>query len=74
MRVDIFFTCGKQLHDCFIDYWDNQTNSTPPLFIVVSVSRHESERSWICVLVVSILPFLIHCGTVRRSVVCFLFY
>jgi len=68
VRVDIFFTCGKQFHDRFMDYWENKTNSTPPLFIAVPVSSHDSERSWVCVLVESILPFLIHCGTVQRSV------
>ena len=32
------------------------SNCNPPLFIEVSVSRHESERSCIYVLGVSILP------------------
>jgi len=32
------------------------TTLTPPLFIEVPVASHESERSCICVLGVSVLP------------------
>jgi hypothetical protein len=37
------------------DVWVHRTNLTPPLSTEVSVLSHESERSRICVLEVSIL-------------------
>ena len=62
-RVDILLTCGKHLHDRIIslrgeiwtgEVWAHKTNLTPPHFIEVSVLQ-ESQRSYICVLRLSVL-------------------
>jgi hypothetical protein len=59
IRVCILFTCGKHLYDGIIslrvEVWAHETSFTPPLFIEVPVLSQEIERSYTCVLDVSIL-------------------
>ena len=59
-RVDHLLWCGKHLHHRIISVrggvWAHKTSFTPQLFIEVPASSQESERSYIFVLWISILP------------------
>ena len=59
VRVGILFTCGKHLYDPIIslrkEILVHIISLTLPLFIEVTLPSQESERSYICVLRVSIL-------------------
>jgi hypothetical protein len=50
----------KRVHDRIISLrgkvWAHTTRFTPPFFIEVPVSNQEDERSYICELVISIVP------------------
>jgi len=48
--------CMTSIMSLRVDVRAHKASLTPPLFIEVSVPSQESERSCICVLVVSILP------------------
>ena len=60
MKIGIFLTCGKYLHDRIISLrvkiWAHKTSAFPGLFIDMHVPTQECERSCICILGVSILP------------------
>ena len=59
VRVGILFACGRHLYDPIISLRQeilvHKISLTLPLFIEVTLPSQESERSYICVLRVSIL-------------------
>jgi len=63
MRVGILLICGKHFDDLIFsligDVRAHETNLTQPFLIAFHVPRQENERSFICVLRVSILSLFL---------------
>jgi hypothetical protein len=74
VRVGILLTCGKHLHEQIFSQrgqvWaQTKTSLTQSIFIELSVSIQQSERSCICVQGVSICLFWFNCNLAIMAVV-----